>query len=176
MEILIIGGIVVLIMVFISTQIKKSAALAFEREVIETDEFSIVKPTGLMNPIRDNSEYAFEAYSKDFGEKRERNTWQAQIYLTVSDGLNFAQVCKNIKSKADKILSENFEAETSEDQKIRILETEKTEDDISFHIFHKIVESKHKKKIYDLQIKVLKAFRSDYAERVEETMESFRLK
>lgn len=165
-----------MIMVIISTQIKKSAALAFEREIIETGEFSIVKPTGLMNPIRDVSDYAFEAYSKVFGEKKERNTWQAQIYLTVSDGLNFAQVCKNIKSNADKIVSEKFEPDAPADEKIRILETEKTEDDISFHIFHKIVESKQQKKVYDLQIKVLKAFRDDYIERIEETMESFRLK
>ena len=52
MEILIIGGVLVVIMVIISTQIKKAAASAFEREVIETDDFRIVKPSGLMNPIR----------------------------------------------------------------------------------------------------------------------------
>ena len=176
MEILIIGGVLVLIMVIVSTQIKKSAARAFEREIIETDDFSLVKPAGLMNPIRPVSEYAFEAYSKDFGEKKERNIWQAQVYLTVSKGVNFAQVCKNAKSKADKILSEKFETDAPAGQKTRLLESEEIEKDASFYVFRKIVESEKQQKVYDLQIKILKAFRDIYEGSVDEILNSFRLK
>jgi len=176
MEILIIGGVLVVIMVIISTNIKKSAARAFEMEIIETDDFRIVKPTGLMSPIRDASEYAFEAYSKDYGEKKERNIWRAQVYLTVSEGLNFVQVGENAKSEADKILSEKIEIDAPEGQKIRLIEGEKIEDNASFYVFHKIVESEKQQKIYDLQIKILKAFRDEFTGRVDEIMNSFRLK
>ncbi len=176
MEILIIGVVLVVIMVIVSTKIKNSAARAFEPEIIETDEFSLVKPTGLVNPIRDASEYAFEAYSRDYGEKNERNIWQAQVYLTVSEDLNFKQVCKKVKSESDKVLSEKYGTDTPENQKIQLLETEKSEGDSSFYIFHKIVESFGQKKVYDLQIKILQAFRDDYKKRVDEMLNSFRLK
>ena len=59
MEILIIGGVVVLIMVFISTQIKKRAALAFEPETIDTEEFRLLKPNGFLYPLREDSVYLF---------------------------------------------------------------------------------------------------------------------
>src|SRR5215218_5042830 len=68
MEILILGVILVALMAYVSTRIKKSAARAFEREVIETGDFRLVKPEGFLSPVSENSEYAFEAYSKDFGE------------------------------------------------------------------------------------------------------------
>ena len=164
-----------MIMVIVSTQIKKAAATAFEREVVETDEFRIVKPLGLMNPIRDTSEYAFEAYSKDYGDKKERNIWQAQVYLTVDDDLNFAQICKNAKSKGN-ILSEKFETDAPAGQKIRLLEIEEIEKYVSFYVFRKIVESEKQQKVYDLQIKILKAFRDVYAERVDEILNNFHLK
>lgn len=176
MEILIIGGILVVIMVIVSTQIKKAAARAFEAEVIETDDFKIVKPAGLMNPIRDVSEYAFEAYSKEYGEKKERNIWRAQVYLTVSEGLNFTPISENAKAEADKILLEEIVKDAPAGQKIQLLKGEKVEDNVSFYVFHKIVESKKQKKTFDLQVKILKAFQDDYLGRVEEMSNSFRLK
>ena len=165
-----------MIMVIISTQIKKSAARAFEQEIIETDDFSIIKPLSLMNPLRDVSEYAFEAYSKEYGEKKERNIWKAQVYLTVSKGLNFTQVSENAKSETDKILSEEVVKDAPAGQKIRLLEGEKMEDNASFYVFHKIVESKKQQKTYNLQVKILKAFQDEYLGRVEEMSNSFCLK
>lgn len=165
-----------MIMVIISTQIKRSAARAFEREIIETNDFQIVKPSGLMTPIRDVSEYAFEAYSKEYGEKKERNIWRAQVYLTVSEGLNFTKVSENAKAEADTILSEEIVKDAPAGQKIRLLESEKIEDNVSFYVFHKIIESKKQQKIYDLQIRILKAFQEEYLGKVEEMSNSFRLK
>jgi hypothetical protein len=69
MEIWIIGGIIVALMVYASTKIKRAAASAYEREVIETDRFSIIKPDGFIFPV--GSPYVFEAYTKDFGEAEE---------------------------------------------------------------------------------------------------------
>ena len=68
MEILIIGGLLVALMAYLSTKIKKEAKRAYEQEVIETEGFKIVKPVDFIIPLKKASEYAFEAYSKDFGE------------------------------------------------------------------------------------------------------------
>ena len=176
MEILIIGGIVVLIMVFISTQIKKSAARAFDREVVDTENFRIVKPEGFVYPMRDDSEYAFEAFSKEYGERNERNTWKAQIYIKVSEGLNFASVCENAKRGTTEVISEKIIEDAANGEKICLLETEKTENEIEFNEFRKIVESGNQEKTYDLRITVLKSYRNDLVGRIDEATGSFQLK
>lgn len=176
MEILIIGGILVLIMVVVSTQIKKSAARAFEREIIETDNFRIVKPEGFINPIRERSAYLFEAYTKDFGEKSERNIWKAQAYLTVSENSNFASECKNAKNKTETILSEKIDKDATAAGKICLLESEKVEKEFRFNEFHKIVESKKQRRIYDLRIMVLHSFREELIGRIDEMINSFQVK
>ncbi len=176
MEILIIGGILVTLMVLISTKIKNSAAHAFEQETIETEDFRLVKPNGFVNPIRDVSEFAFEAYSKEFGEKNERNIWRAQVYLIVSAGLNFVSACKNAKHETDKILSKNFLKDAPEGEKICLIESEKAEKEVTFYEFRKIVESRKQQKTYELKISILKSFRDDYTIRVDELMNNFQLK
>ena len=103
MEILILGILIVALMVFVSTKIKKNAAQAFEREIIETEEFSLIKPEGLLHPLRDNSEFAFEAYSKEFGDEDLRNFWRANAELLVHDGKSLKTVCAEIKNFADEI-------------------------------------------------------------------------
>jgi hypothetical protein len=100
MDIFIIGLVVVALMVFVSTKIKKSAARAFESEIIERDEFRIVKPEGLMSPLDENSKYPFEARSREYGEKISRNVWQAHAFLTVDKGLNFKAECEKARQKA----------------------------------------------------------------------------
>jgi hypothetical protein len=178
MEILIVGGIVVLIMVFISTQIKKSAAQAFDREIVETENFTIVKPEGFMNPLRESSEYEFEAYSKEFGEKTERNVWRAQVYLSLSTASDFAAACESAKQKTDEILSEETLEDSAYDEKIYLIESEKfdEEEEIDFYEFRKIVESRRRQKVYELRIAVLKAFRSEFSERINELLNSFHIK
>lgn len=176
MEILIIGGILVALMVVVSTKIKKSAALAYEPETIETNNFRLVKPAGFLYPLREESDYAFEAYSKEFGEKSQRNIWRAQIYLTVADGLNYAKDCKKIKQEDGKILSENIVKDAPNDEKICYFEREINKDDATFFEFRKIVESRRQQKTYDLKMLILDSFRSEFIGRVDELMKSLQLK
>ncbi|CAN5362323.1 hypothetical protein BH20ACI1_BH20ACI1_01480 [soil metagenome] len=176
MEILIIGGVLVALMVLVSTKIKKSAAQAFESEIIETEEFRLVKPAGFVHPLREDSDYAFEAYSKEFGEKDERNIWRAQVYIMVSEGLNFNSVCKDIKKEDGKTLSEKVLKDTADGERICLIEKEISKDDTEFFEFRKIVESRKQQKTYDLKILVLKSFRADFIGRVDELMSSFQLK
>ena len=164
-----------MIMIIVSTQIKKSAARAFEAENIETADFTIAKPEGFMTPIREASDYEFEAYSKDFGDKDERNVWQAQAYLSVSTNSNFAAVCESVKQQSDVILSEKISENAPGDEKICLIESEKTEEEIEFYERRKIVESRQQK-IYDLRVTVLKSFRDAYSSKIDELINSFRLK
>ena len=175
MEILIIGGVLVALMVLISTKIKKSAAQAFESEIIEGDGFRLVKPAGFIHPLRDVSDFAFEAYSKEFGEKSERNVWKAQIYVTASEGLNLVSIRKNIKQETGKILSEKVLKDTGDGQKICLFEKETSNDDAAFFEFRKIVESRKQNRTFDLKILILKSFRAEFVGRVDEFINNFQL-
>jgi len=175
MDIFIIGLVVVALMVFVSTKIKKSAARAFESEIIEKDEFRIVKPEGLMSPLDENSKYPFEARSREYGEKISRNVWQAHAFLTVDKGLNFKAECEKARQTAGKILSEKIFNET-EGEKICLIESEKIENEVPMIEFRKIIESRKQQKTYDLQISVLRSFREVYIHKINEMTNSFRLK
>lgn len=176
MEILIIGFIIVALMIFLSTKIKNSAARAFEPEIIEREEFTIVKPEGLMSPLEENSKYPFEARSRDFGnERNSRNLWQARAFLTVGEGLNFKAECEKARKSADKILSEKVFDEAG-GERVCLLESEKTEDEVPIIEFRKIVESRKRRKTYDLQISVLQPLREVYIHKINDMTNSFRLK
>lgn len=85
MELLIPGLILVALMIYASTRIKRSAAQAFEAETIETEEFVIQKPEGFLNVIGGEERYAFEAYSKEFGGPGADEHRQATATLTIDD-------------------------------------------------------------------------------------------
>lgn len=172
MEIFFFGLILVALMVYASTKIKKSAARAFEREEIETKDFSITKPEGFLHPLKDDSSLAFEAYSKDLGKNDASKFNQSWVALRVISDSDFKTVCGNVKASADKILSKNF----VENQKIGLFETGRTENDVEILSFWKIVESRERRKIYELKVSVLKAYETDFAQRAGEMIESFTVK
>jgi hypothetical protein len=169
MEILIIGGIIVALMIYTSTKIKRSAAEAYQAETIDTEEFSLVKPEGFLNPIRTESEFAFEAYSKDYGEEEEEKLRHGLITLEVFTDKNFTKVCEEAKKSVDKILSEEKIG-----KKIFLLKGEKTEKSVETEIYHKIIEEDAK--VYDLKITLLASVQADYDERIQKLIESFRVK
>lgn len=175
MEIFIVGAVVVALMVLVSTKIKQSAAQAFEPEFIEKDDFTINKPEGFMNPIDGNAEYAFEAYSRDFGEKNMRNVWQAHAKLTVSSDLDFESKRAEAKQSAGKILSERI-LKNDAGADVFLLESEGREQNFPAIVFRKIVESRARKKTYDLRIAVLEPFRETHIKRVNEMINSFQIK
>lgn len=175
MEILIVGIAVVALMVYVSTKIKKSAEQAYNREFVETAEFSLVKPEGYLHPLRDKSEFAFEAYSQNYGEGNLKNVWQSNAEMVVHSNKNFKEVCAEAKKNADEILSENVLKETPEDQRICLLEGEKIIDEVKKHVFWKIVESVSQEKVYELRIFVLEENLPEFDQKVKEMLESFTL-
>lgn len=174
MEILIIGGILVALMAYVSTRIKKSAADAYERENIETEEFTIIKPESFISPTGESSEYIFTAYSKDFGRDEAEEFRQSKAELRVYAGAGFEEICRNAKQSAGKIISE--ETGESGNGKICFLNAEKTENEIETEIFYKIAESEKQNKIYELKISVLSDFRENYSAAVNELLRSFTTK
>lgn len=176
MEILIFGLVLVALMVFLSTKIKKGAAQAFEPETIETEDFKITKPEGFINPINENSPFAFEAYSKDSGKNNAEIFRQAQATLSVFSDTNFATVCGNVKKSGENILSEKNLENAPENQKIYVIESEETKNEVKIFSIRKIVESIQKRKIYELRISLLENYRQEFQARANEMLESFVVK
>ena len=97
---------------------------------------------------------------------------QSWITLRVISDSDFKSVCNNVKASVDKITSKNY----VEDQKICLLETEREEKGVQIKCFWKIVESRERRKVYELKISVLKVYEEDYAYRTNEMIESFTVK
>ena len=176
MEILIVGVVLVALMAFVSTKIKKSAASAFESEVIETEEFRIVKPEGFLNPINEDSEFAFEAFSKDSGKNEAEVFRQARATISVFVDSKFEAICENAKKSGGQILSETFSEDAAQQQNICLVESEEIKNGVTVKSFRKIAENIQKQKVYELQISVLENYREDFSDRIGEMLESFVVK
>lgn len=176
MEIFIVGVMVVALMVYVSTRIKKSAAQAYEPETIDAEDYTIIKPAGFINPVNDDSPFAFEAYTKDFGADEAKDFRQARARLRRISDSSFDAVCKNVKQSAGKILSKNFSENAAEGQRVFLLETEGVEKDVPVFSQWKIVESRKRRRIYELQISVLEEYKKNYADEAAEMIESFSVK
>ena len=174
MEILIVGGALVALMVYVSTRIKNSAASAFEREAVETADFSIIKPENFISPVSENSEFAFTALSRDFGTGEAEEFKQAQVELRILPNADFEEVYRAARQTAGKIISE--ETSESVDEKICFLNGEKTENGIETETFYKIIGSKTQNKIYELKISVLSEYRENFLAAVNEFLNSFTVK
>ena len=147
MEIFIVGIIIVGLMVYVSTRIKKESKRAYERETFETEEFTITKPDEFIIPIDENSPYVFEARSRDFGTEEETyDFYQCRATVTAKEGI--------------------AEFKTYEEQK--------TEKDVVFDTFHKIISNGNK--IFHLEIFVLPEFKEKYQSGIDEMLNSFAIK
>jgi hypothetical protein len=175
MEIFIIGGILVALMVYVSTRVKKSAAAAYETETIETDEFVLVKPEGFINPVGGASAFAFEAYSKDFGESDETEKLRrAEAKLRIAANENFAFYCERAKQTFDEILSAETVGAAQSGRKICLLKGENRDSGVNTLEYRKIIAGESK--IYDLSATVLSDSAGVYGESIEKLVESFRVK
>lgn len=169
-EILIPGLILVALMVWASTKIKKRAADAFEAEFIETETYSIEKPEGFLHVIGDE-EHEFNAYSRDFGKGDNTGIRQATIELDVIPSADLTDECERIKSAADGV--EVTVASVDEMKTCRI-EGSETANDSAFHVVYKITEGQNA--IYRLRIAVLREHADEYLRKIDETLDRFIVK
>lgn len=168
MELLIPGLILVALMIYVSTKIKKNAAKAYESEFIETDEFSLTKPAGFLNPLNDVSKFAFEAYSKDFGSEPHQYLRASSIELAAIEGSPPEAVRDEIKNISLKIVSERTK------ENAVFIEAEHELNGAVVDVFYKVLEGRNK--VWRLRAFVLPEHKDEFLRRIEEVLESFALK
>ena len=143
MELLIPGLILVALMVWASTKIKKTAADAFETESIETDSYTLQKPEGFLHVLGD-TEHEFYAYSKEYGEGSNNKLRRATIEIDI--------LKREIPSESE-------------------LETEETANETAFRAFYKIVGAQNA--VYQLRFAVLSEHSEEFLGKVRDTLDSF---
>lgn len=168
MEILILGLILVALMVYVSTRIKRSAAGAYENETIDTAEFSITKPEGFITVESTDPNVIFAAYSKEYG------TGDADAFRRVSTEL---RCYENLS--IDEVRSASLEnAELVDEQHLadgtNIIETRSSSDDVTFENEYRI--SERKGKAYELRVTALSETKADDQKNIDEILASFELK
>lgn len=169
-------AIFIAILLFISSKIRKAANEAYEPEQIERENFSIYKPEGYLNPVEFTEKMPFEAYTRELGERSAGRLRKSLAKLTVTDGLNFDNLRKEIKKNAEEFVSTVFDENAPEGQRTCLIETKKTENEITTVYVNKIVESRRQKKTYNLEVSILEDHRDEFDERIGEMLESFTLK
>jgi len=172
MEILIGGIILVALMVYASTRIKRNAAQAFDQETVVTEDFSIVKPEGFLHLINGDEAFAFQAYSKEFGKGEAEDVRQATIDMRISVGKSFADACDEAKTDATTLI-ERKDLEVSGFRAWSIeAEREKVGHELVIHSL--IVDAPGR--IYSLQSTVLKEHNNDFLRKIDEMEDSLEIK
>jgi hypothetical protein len=165
--IVVLGLILVALMVYTSTRIKRSAAAAFEAETIETDEFVIQKPEGFLNVIGGDPRYLFEAYSKDFGGYKQ-NLRLATAKLIAAAGT----VDEMVKDLDGEVVSDI--GEVIGDRHYRVIEAKRTVDDIEHRVFYKLALNNGQ--VYRFEVDALAEADAKFLAKAEGMLTSFELK
>ena len=165
MEILIAGLILVALMAWASTKIKKRAAEAFEAESIETETYSLSKPDGFLHVIN-SRDHDFEAYSKEFDERNFRLR-RGKIEIDVLKDTNLTAACDTLRER-----SSAFEVTKDSDSVYRV-ESEEAANESGLRVFYKLVDTP--RGIYRLRFAVLSKHVEDFLRKIDETLDSFRI-
>ncbi|MEO6589602.1 MAG: hypothetical protein ABIP06_09880 [Pyrinomonadaceae bacterium] len=171
---LFIAGFIALLL-FISTKIRNAANAAYEPEKIERGDFQIFKPEGYLNPVEWTETVPFEAYTRELGERTMGRLRKSAAKMMVSDGLNFDNLRKEIKANAEEFVSTVFDANAPEGGRICLIETKKTDNEITTVFFNKLIESRKLKKTFDIEISILEPYRDEFEERINQMLDSFKL-
>ena len=166
MELLIPGLILVALMVWASTRIKKTAAAAFDAETIETAEYSIRKPEGFLHVLGD-TKHELTAYSREFCEETSKDR-RANIEIDVFPDTSVKTIRDDIRRSAIDSKLEYQEDDICE------LTTEETANQTSFTAFYKIVGRGNVS--YRLRFAVATDHLEEYVNTIKDTVDSFTVK
>ncbi|MGH9945996.1 MAG: hypothetical protein ACRD6X_02220 [Pyrinomonadaceae bacterium] len=169
MEILIPGLILVALMVYVSTRIKKAAASAYDEELIETDEFAIAKPDGFIIPADDESPFAFAAYSKEFGIGDADEIRQVSAELTIYENEAVEEIRESIFENEVKLISEQRLVGNA-----LLLETESTFSGTAIGTEHRIIEKSGK--VFHLAVSALADNKEKQQSNIDTFLTSFEVK
>jgi hypothetical protein len=159
-------------MVWASTRIKRFAAEAFEPETIETEDFIIQKPEGLLHILNDDSGLAFRAYSKEFGTIGAKDIRQATAEIQIFDQENLEARRKAIVEEAESVITETPYVDGGE--KATVIELTRIEKGAEFATFYKLVT--RGTRVFELRISVLSEHKDVFLRRIEEMLDGCRIK
>lgn len=164
MEILIPGLILVALMMYASTKIKKRAAAAFEPELIETETYSLMKPDGFLHVI-DDPNHELAAYSKEYGSGDNSQIRKAVIEVDVLRNVDLGSVREAITegSGRSEIIRESKD--------LLLIETHEPANESALKGFYKLVGVGNS--VYRLRVAVLPEHVEEYSRKIDETLESF---
>jgi hypothetical protein len=163
MELLIPGLLLVALMVWASTKIKKRAAEAFEPETIETENYSLDKPEGFLH-VLESPDHDFEAYSREFDEADFR-TRRAKIEIDLLHDTTLREACDSLRENAT---ASNV---TEENGRVYRVECDETANENEFKVFYKLVATSGG--LYRLRFAVLSKHAEEYLRKIDETFDSF---
>ncbi len=167
------------ILLFISSRVRNGASAAFEPEAIDKKDFKIFKPEGYLTPIEEASDYPFEAFTREVGERKAGRLRKSKAKMEIYDGLQFEEICTQTRKNFPEIVSEIIYDGVPEGQEICLIEArepENDEDSVGKLFFHKIIESTPNRKTYDLEVMVLEAHIEEFELRKNRLIESFQVK
>ena len=168
MEILIPGLILVALMVYISTRIKRSAANAYEKETVETAEFSITKPEGFIILDSSDPNVIFAAHSKDYGTGDADRFRRVSAELRRHEDRSIDEVKSLARDNVELIGEQHLGGGTT------VIETRRSIDGIEFE--HEYWISQKDETIYELRITALAETKEDDLKNIDELLASFELK
>ena len=172
MELLIPGLLLVALMVWASTRIKRTAAAAFEAETVDADDFAIKKPDGFLNVINGDPKFVFEAYSKEYGGEGAEDFRQGRINLTVREDRNVDEVVGELDGSDGKIMEDL--AEVIGSTRYRLIDVKRLEKGVEFFVMYKLAEQDGK--VYSLEAVRLAETSDEFARKIEVMVSSFELK
>ena len=168
MELLIPGLILVALMVWASTKIKRSAAKAFDAEHIEGEGFALDKPEGFLNRHYDNSEFLFDAYSKDFGIGIADNIRAATaVVYSTDESINEAATLEQSRM----LNSERSERFELDGRHCIIVTGEEERDGHTFHVSEKLLECGARTVV--LKVEALQETTEELSRKIEQLILSF---
>lgn len=171
MELLIPGLILVALMVYASTRIKKTAAAAFDAETIDNDVFLLEKPDGFLTVLNGNPELLFESYSKDFGDEPAENIKQARIEVRKLAATTTEQALKGLGS-GSKVTSKT--TEVINERKYLLIEAERIDKGVGYVDLYKMATIG--RDVLQLRIIALEQTSEDIASKIQSLASTFTVK
>lgn len=169
--ILIPGLILVALMVYASTRIKRVAAEAFEPETIDTDDFSLEKPDGFLNVINHDEALALDIYSRDMGkgEAAEFRAARAEVRVYEKRSLDYA-----VSAIRETVAVGGETSEVINETKYRVIEAERVDEGIVFEEKYKVAEKDGR--VFEFKIVALSETNGEFQRKIDTMLNSFMLK
>lgn len=169
MEILIPGLILVALMVYVSTRIKRTAADAYERERVDTDDFAVTKPEGFIIIVNNEPNVVFGAYSKEYGLEKADAFRQVAAEVRIYKDQPLEKVRDSLLSAASRSIDERHLAGGS-----LIVETETLRDGIAFDNELRLWEKGAA--TFEFRVTALAETRESNQKNIDELLSSFEVK